>query len=53
MHIILFYLSIVEDNRISYIGVKSNHLWRNASGESGYLDYLLTLRNESIGSKQD
>jgi hypothetical protein len=43
MRIILFYLSIVEDNRILYIGVKSNNLWRNVSGESGYLDYLLTL----------
>ena len=53
MHLILFYLSIVEDNRIPYIGVKSNHLWRNVSGEGGYLGYLLTLRDESIGSKQD
>ena len=28
-------------------------MWRNLNGEGNYLDYKLTLRNESMGSKQD
>ena len=40
MLIKLFYLSIEEDNRIPYIGIKSSNLWRNAEGESSYPCYL-------------
>lgn len=46
-------LSKIEVDRILYIGVKSNYLQRNASGEGDLLDFLLTLRNESVGSKRD
>jgi hypothetical protein len=49
----LCYLSRIEVNRILYIGVKSNYLQRNASSEGDFLGFLLTLRNESVGSKRD
>ena len=51
--LISIYLSIAKNSIILYLGVKSNEIQRNANGGGSYLGYLLTLRNEGIGIKQD
>ena len=44
---------MVEGGGISGVAVKCVDIGRNTSGEGGLLDSILTLRCESVGSKQD
>ena len=46
-------LNTEEDGGIPGVGVKSVDIRRNTSGEGGRLVWKLTLRRESVGSKQD
>ena len=49
----LFPLSIGEAGGIPSVAVKCVDIRKNTSGEGGFLDWKLTLRHESMGSKQD
>ena len=44
---------MVEEGGIPSVEVKFVDIWRNTGGEGGLLDRFLTLRRESVGSKQD
>ena len=46
-------LSVGEDGGIPGVEVKFVDIRRNTGGEGGHLDGQLTLRRESVGSKQD
>ncbi len=52
LHLKLRFLSEVEAGGIPSVAVKCVDIRRNISGEGGLL-LLLTLRLESVGSKQD
>ena len=49
----LSYLNSVEVGRIPSVEVKFVDIGKNTGGEGGDLVHLLTLRRESVGSKQD
>ncbi len=53
LHLKLLFLSEVEVSGIPSVAVKCVDIRRNTSGEGGLLDGVLTLRLESVGSKQD
>jgi hypothetical protein len=42
-----------EDGGIPSVEVKFVDIGKNTGGEGGHLDHILTLRRESVGSKQD
>jgi hypothetical protein len=44
---------VERDSGIPGVAVKCVDIRRNTGGEGGYLDMILTLRHESVGSKQD
>ena len=46
-------LNLGEGSGILGVEVKFVDIQRNTGGEGGCLDELLTLRRESVGSKQD
>ena len=46
-------LRAAEEDGIPGVVVKCVDTWRNPSGEGGLLGCYLTLRRESVGSKQD
>ena len=48
-----FFLSIGEAGGIPSVAVKCVDIRKNTGGEGGLLDWILTLRLESVGSKQD
>ena len=49
----LFFLSSAEVGGIPGVAVECVDIGRNTSGEGGLLGTILTLRLESVGSKQD
>ncbi len=53
LHLKLLFLSEVEVSGIPSVAVKCVDIRRNIGGEGGLLGFLLTLRLESVGSKQD
>ena len=53
LHLILLSLSTGEDSGIPSVEVKFVDIGKNTGGEGGDLVLLLTLRRESVGSKQD
>ena len=53
LHLILADWSPVEGSGIPSVEVKFVDIGKNTSGEGDYLDRLLTLRCESVGSEQD
>ena len=42
-----------EESGIPSVAVKCVDIRKNTGGEGGLLDWILTLRLESVGSKQD
>ena len=53
LHLILCGLSVEEGRGIPSVEVKFVDIGKNTGGEGGDLVLLLTLRRESVGSKQD
>ncbi len=51
-HLILANWSVIEDGGIPGVAVKCVDIGRNTNGEGSHLG-TLTLRYESVGSKQD
>ena len=49
----LFFLSSAEVGGIPGVAVECVDIGRNTSGEGGFTGHQLTLRLESVGSKQD
>ena len=45
--------SVVEAGGIPGVAVECVEIRKNTGGEGGPLGYLLTLRRDSVGSKQD
>ena len=53
LHLKLFFLSTGGAIGIPSVAVKCVDIRKNTGGEGGLLDWILTLRRESVGSKQD
>ena len=53
LHLKLRSLSAGEAGGIPSVAVKCVDIRKNTGGEGGLLDWILTLRLESVGSKQD
>ena len=53
LHLKLVISSIGEAGGIPSVAVKCVDIRKNTGGEGGLLDWILTLRLESVGSKQD
>ena len=53
LHLKLSDWSAGEESGIPSVAVKCVDIRKNTGGEGGLLDWILTLRLESVGSKQD
>ena len=53
LHLKLWFLSEVEVSGIPGVAVKCVEIRKNTGGEGGRLVWILTLKHESVGSKQD
>ena len=53
LHLKLLDWSTGEAGGIPSVAVKCVDIRKNTGGEGGLLDWILTLRLESVGSKQD